>query len=500
MAPSDRWGSGAFVREPSSSHQGGRGRRVMRSSALVLLPFICLASAGAWWGLHRDQLHEARAEVLVAPLVGNPFSPEAGGDDLVKLTTEAELVTSDAVAQLAASRLPGRPSVAQVLAGVKVKVPPNTQVLAIVVSDRSAEGAKLRAQTLATTFLNYRTARMQSAVFDRSARVKELIAQRTKEMRADIDTLGRLTSSSAQAIQLRQQVLDLTSQISALRTQLAGLESTARDPGQVVTPAALKTSLLGSPALLGIVGGSAAGLLAGVVLVAVRRRVDDRVTTPADLAPAGLAVLGPARPDNAEDSRRMRTGLLAAVEQRPMVVMIAAAAATPVRVRCADGLAGSLGSAGLEVIVVDAAGDRGETWPPSHLGFSDLITGASGVDDALAGTAPHVSRLGVGHLPGVLDDLVDSPETEVLVEELRKRADVVLIVAGPAGSTRARSLVRLADAAFLEVLEGRTRLADLRDGVDQLTQAGGQVRGAIYIRAEHVAARDGDRGRKLTAS
>lgn len=473
---------------------------MLRTVALALVTTLCGAGAGGWWGMQRHQVHEARAEVLVAPLVGNPFSPEAGGDDLVKLTTEAELVTSDAVARLAARRLPGRPAVAQMLAGVKVKVPPNTQVLAIVVSDRSAEGAKLRAQALATTFLNYRVARMQSAVFDRSARVKELIAQRTKEMRADLDTLGRLTSTSAQAIQLRQQVLDLTSQVSALRTQLAGLESTARDPGQVVTPATLKTSLLDSPTLLGIVGGSVAGLLAGVVLVAVRRRVDDRLTTPADLAPAGLAVLGPARPDSPEDSRRMRTGLLAAVEQRPMVVMIAAASATPARVRCADALAGSLGSAGLEVIVVDAAGDRSETWPPAHLGFSDLITGASAVDDALSATAPHVSRLGIGHLPRVLDDLVDSPETEVLVEELRKRADVVLIVTGPAGSTRARSLVRLADAAFLEVLEDRTRLGDLRDGVDQLTQAGGQVRGAIYIRAEHVAARDGERGRRQTAS
>jgi capsular polysaccharide biosynthesis protein len=449
----------------------------------VLVLVVAGAVAGGWLATQRPQDHEARASVLVAPLLGNPFSPEAGGDDLVNLTTEAELVTSDAVGKLVSDRLPGKPSVAGVLAGVSVKVPANTQVLVITVRQPSKAEALRRAQEFATTFLAYRQARMQSAVFDRSARVKELITQRSAEMRADVQKLGTLPSSSAQLIPLRQQVLDLTSQISDLRTQLAGLESASRDPGQVVTPAAAHASLLDNPQTLGVAGGAAVGLVLALLAGGVRRRVDDRVRDPQELDALDVPVLGVTDTGDPVGCRRVRTALLTAVPKRPMVVSVVRVGTSPRPLGYVGELAGSLGSAGFEVIVVDAAGDAADQ-VPAAAGLSELIRypDPGAVDDALSGEGGFVGRLGPGNASGLLDDLIDSPGTELLLQELRKRADVVLIVAGAAGSVRARSLARLADASVMEVVEGRSGLGEIRDAVATIEQSGGRVVGAIYLR------------------
>lgn len=469
--------------EPQSPRAARTVLRVARRLVPVLLLVIVGAAAGGWLGAQRGQDHQARASVLVTPLLGNPFSPEAGGDDLVNLTTEAELVTSDAVGQLVADRLPGKPEVTDVLSGVTVKVPANTQVLVISVRHPNRAEAVRRAQAFATTFLSYRKARMQSAVFDRSARVKELITQRSAEMRADVEKLAQLPSTSARVIPLRQQVLDLTSQISDLRTQLAALESASRDPGQVVTPAAVHRSLLDNQAAAGAAAGALGGLVLALAIGGLRRRVDDRVREPQDLAALDLAVLGPTDVGDPAGGRRVRTALLTAIPKRPMVVSVTGVGGAQPPLRSVDELAGSLGSAGLEVIVVDAA-SVARAQVPAALGLSDLIADPDpgAVDDALSDAAPHVARLGVGHAPRLLDDLVDSPGTDVLLQELRKRADVVLVAAGAAESVRARALARLVDASVVEVVEDRSGLAEVRDAVEALEQSGGHVVGAIYLR------------------
>lgn len=472
--------------DAEGAHAVGWLRWGVRTLVPVLALMVLGAAVGGWWGVQRGEVHEARASILISPLLGNPFSPEGGGDDLVNLTTESELVTSDAVARLVSDRLPGRPEVSAVLAGTSVTVPPNTQVLRISVQHRRSAEALRRAQLFATTFLAFRTARMQSAVFDRTARVEELVTQRTTEMRAHVAELAKLPEKSARVIPLRQQVLDLTSQISELRTQLAGLQSASRDPGQVVSPAELRAPMFGaSPAVVSLVGGAVAGLALGLVLAAVRRRADDRVRVPDDLAELDLPVFGPADPLSAEGCRRVRTALLTAVPQRPMVVLLATPAPSPPQLT--EGLAGALGSAGLEVIVVDGLG--GTERPSAAIGLSDLIAEEGGVDDALIETAPHVARLGVGRAPAVLDDLVDSPATEAVVQDLRKRADVVLLSVGPARSTCSRSLARLADAALIEVVEDRSTLAEVHDAVDQLRESGGRVVGAVYVRHEQTGSR-----------
>jgi Mrp family chromosome partitioning ATPase len=68
-----------------------------------------------------------------------------------------------------------------------------------------------------------------------------------------------------------------------------------------------------------------------------------------------------------------------------------------------------------------------------------------------------------------------------VLQDLRKRADVVLVSVGPAGSIRARSLARLADAALIEVVEDESTFAGVRDAVDLLRENSGRIVGLVFV-------------------
>ena len=91
--------------QETGQRQGGLMRHTGRTLLLVVVLTLCGAAAGGWLGSQRTDEHEAEAAILISPLLGNPFTPEASGDNLVNLTTEAELVASDPVAQLVSDKM-----------------------------------------------------------------------------------------------------------------------------------------------------------------------------------------------------------------------------------------------------------------------------------------------------------------------------------------------------------------------------------------------------------
>ena len=80
-------------------------------------------------GLRRAEDHTAQASILVSPLDGNPYYPSGRGDDLINLETEAQLMKSDPVANAVAERIGDPGSTADMLSGLSVSVPANTQIL-----------------------------------------------------------------------------------------------------------------------------------------------------------------------------------------------------------------------------------------------------------------------------------------------------------------------------------------------------------------------------------
>src|SRR4051795_2921852 len=95
---------------------------------------FCMLGALAY-GQVRHTSYDADTTVIVYPVVGAPFSDQQTGNQLVDLSTEAQLVRSDGVAQLAQQRLESEGysnlTIPGLIARVTATVETNAQVLRI---------------------------------------------------------------------------------------------------------------------------------------------------------------------------------------------------------------------------------------------------------------------------------------------------------------------------------------------------------------------------------
>jgi succinoglycan biosynthesis transport protein ExoP len=475
---------------------GGRGALLRRSAGLAVALGLLGGAAGAWAGHGRDAVHEATSVILLDPLEGNPFSPDRG-DDLVNLATEAELVTSDAVGRAVAGEV-GADDPADVLSGVSVEVPVNTQLLRITVAHPDAAVAVTRAQAFAQAYLDYRATRTESAVFDRGAHLAEQTRAAEASLARRFEQLESTLPGQPRRTQLEQQIEVLTVQLAQLRTEQAALRTTGQQPGEVVTPAAVDAA---GPVPM-TVAGAAAGALAGVALAvgltAARIRREGRISTALDLTSAGYDVLG-----GAEEPDAVRARVLVAQPGRPLVLLLAGVGpAGDEEPYAAAAIAASFARARLETIHVDLSGRRAvpeptdaepaevsaeESEEPDALGdrgpgLLDVLQEIAAVDDALTSVAPHLQRMTVGDTPvvGDLDDLAAAPGMPPLFADLRKRADVVVVSGTALPAPVTQLLLLQADTVVLWATRHRTRYADLDESAELVRGAGVTLGGVVY--------------------
>ncbi len=479
-----------------------RPQRRRRFAAAGLLLCLLLASVGAaaglWWAAERgDQQATAQAVVLVRPLEGNAFNPSSTGTDLVNMETESQLVESSVVTGLAAKRL-GDTTGAELREGLSVTVPPNTQLVEVAAQGADAQEAVDRAQVLSKTFLAFRSDRAESDLFDRRARLQEQIRGREQQRREIVVKLGRAAQGSNAAVVRQQQITDLTTQLGELRVQLAELDASSTDPGQVVTTAeAMSPSLLGRAWVLAALG-ALIGLALGLILLGGRRRLDEHVHGPEDLAHVGVPVLG-RLPGPADERPRavggMRAALLAAHPDRPLVIGVAAGASadTDGCLEATAELTGELGLAlrrsGMVVAVLDLA-SRGSSptgvggGPDSPLlALSTLLEAQQDVSEVLA------RRRASGRALAIVNDLGDdamadraaSPEMASLLAALRQVADAVVVDMGSLEDTGAQSLADAVDAVVLTVREGSSTFGELEGAIERLPLWGGRLAGMVCV-------------------
>lgn len=473
-----------------------------RVLALVLVLGIVGAAAGTWWGQRAEGSRDASAVILINPLYGNPFSPQGRGDDLVNLETEAQLVTSDTVAQRVSQRIGRGETIDEVLAGVRVKVSPNTQILEIHVRLASAELARERAQAFAATYLTYRRLITVRTVAEQSDQLLAQISKLNRNLRHKTVVLGDLSAGSARARLLDQQINEITSQVGQLRTLLATATSASLDPGQIVTPATVvEPGLLDGPVPMGALG-LLAGVMGALVLATALARRDDVIRDPTVLSASEIPVLGSVAhpPDVAPGAMgAVRSALLAADPRRPLVVLVATAAPGNVVAATPLGLSSALAHGRLETVLVDLVGgldpeilvhpDGGRS------GLVDLLLETTTPDEALVSVGPHLMAMGTGSRADRLDDLVAAPEMGLVLLDLGKRADVVVVVGGPFSEPRTQALARQVDLVIVEVHGGRTTLSHLDEALRSLSQYGGELAGLVYVappRRRRRPARDHD--------
>lgn len=478
------------------------GRSVRRGALALMLLALLGGSAGAVFGVRSAQEHSAQATVLVAPLEGNPYSPEGRGDELVNLATEAEIVSSDTVGQLVADTTGA--ALGEVLAGLTVSVPPNTQILTIGYTATEKETAVVRAQAFADEFLRFRQSRAMDLVDSRERRYEQQISGHEEELAARVRELTSANSVGARAL-AREQIDGLTVQIGQLRSQLAQLQATPADPGQVVSPATIRRpGLLSTPLAFGALGALAAVAL-GLAFLLARMRSENRVHHVDDLVAAGVPVLGTVASDDhrwasalvrigdSQDTspamsqalQSARVALLTEETRRPVSILMVSAARQMGAPASALAVALAAAMSHFDVILVDAS-DSPEGMAPlvegqGDKGLRQVLEGEIQVESALTQLHDHLRYLPAGTGEEDLDNLVMSPEMGVLVQQLTAQAALVIVAAGAAQDARARALTSVTDSLVVEVAAGAVQLEELTAVLHPATGPASELLGVLFV-------------------
>ncbi|WP_240044622.1 hypothetical protein, partial [Nocardioides albidus] len=412
-------------------------RRMLRLALVAMLVAAVAASAAVMWARRLQTEHVATAVIMVHPLEGNAYSPGGRGDDLVNLETEAQVLRSDAVARTVLDQLGEKGEPSDLLSAVDVTVPPNTQLLQITTRGPDDATAVARASAFADVYLQFRRSRTESAVYERTSRIEELVDLRESERDASVKQLDELDPDAPERELIEQQVQEVVVQISSLRAQLAAAQAVGLDPGQLVTPGQLVgAGPWADPVRSGIAAGGL-GLLLVLSLAVVRagRPAADVVRDLADLADldhrdgAGVPALGvvhtPVRADS-DVIAQTRSVVLAVGSDRPAVVAVAAPRQGEVRTFAA--LADAFARARYEVVAIDL------TDLAVVAAISELVRQEAEVDDVLRADGHfrnhlHPTRPRRAASAEVADfgHLAASAEMRRSLAELAKRADLVLV-------------------------------------------------------------------------
>lgn len=475
----------------------------LRNSAVLILVLTAIgAVVGTAAGLQRADRRTAEASILVSPLEGNPFSPSGRGDDLVNLETEAQLVGSEAVARDVAARLGESDTTSELLGGLDVSVPANTQILTISYTAGSDAVAVRRAQGFADAYLDFRKARSEQIVRARTERIQSQINDQNASL-ASLLAKSAIERNAARRSLLREQIRGVTAQISQLRSQLAELQTGTVDPGQVITPASAKggQSLAGT-ALYAFLG-ALLGLALALLIVVVRARAENRLHDADDVGPSGLPLLGSistnevlatqagiAALDRDGDFelgpglQSLRVAVLSRERRRPARILYAAAEEGPTAPRTALGLAYAAAASGLTTVLVDATGRSSEITRflglEESAGFTDVLAGQTPLEAGMTRITDHLLVLPAGGADPRADDLLTGPALGTVFEHLDGIADLVIIATGPMGTARSKALAMVSDSTVLEAVESQSRLGDLVAVTDDPTLSGSLL-GVVFV-------------------
>jgi hypothetical protein len=406
-----------------------------RTVATTTLLGLVLA---AGWMLITPTTYEGAAEVLVRPTLVDPLETRARIDQMVFMDSEIQLGSTLEIAQrahdgLVAQGVPA-PAPEQLLAGVRLFTPPNSQVLRFEYRSHDRGLARAVAQAFATVYLD---SRREQAMAMRDQSVAALAADlhnRQKQLDRAIAAISQMPRPSAPRSIASGQAERLAAQVAERQRSLATVASWSTDPGEVVRAAAPAVRGGVSRRLL-VASSTAGGWLAGVLLLGWRYR-RGRWVVPARLAARRLGV--PLMDHHGDDRARR-------------------ASATEIAGRLA-------GSGARRVGVV-----------PSSAGPADESTVVE-LADALAATG-----LAVGVVGTPTSDLADPEGVREVVG--RVPGDIVLVACPPAGTSQAVAVARALDSAVLTVpprvawheVAGSARLVESAGAVTAGILADGQV-------------------------
>jgi capsular exopolysaccharide synthesis family protein len=476
---------------------------------IVVTTLVFLGLAAAYTFL-RTPIYTATSKVLVKPTGVNPADIGAAGNErLVNIETEAELVQSEAVANLAADELGEDAMTASLLKRVSVGIPANSQILEVSCSDPRPEKATACSRAFANAYLAYRSEQAVGDLKNQTKAIDEEVSALNDEIAEQNEILQSEPASSQAYQDAESRKSDLQAQIFVLTSQKVDLSGINTDPGSVVSEAQVPTKPSSPNHELDFALGLFAGVFGGIGLSFLKQRTDNKIRERHQLeATIGAPVLaviprveGWRRRDEAklitmtdplapaaEAYRVLRPVLLAAAADRGVkVVMVASAMAGEGKSTTAANLSVVLTQAGRRVALLTADLRR----PRAHEffevrnepGISDVLTGNA----ELAEIAQRCDTVGgdlwiyaAGRQRAHPAELLQSRQMQRILEDLRESYDFVILDCPPVlAVSDALPLIPLSDGVlFVTDAESTTR-EQVALSRDRLVQMGARVLGAI---------------------
>ena len=435
---------------------------VLRRRWWIILVLACvgIVAAGAYIATSpKGYTATATVNVTATGISQNQGSGAVAGgrtSSAVNLDTEVQIVQSSSVAAIAASDLHSSLTPQALVKNISVAVPPNSSVLQISCSARSAQQSADCANAFADAYLTNRTA---TATNTDNAELKSIRGQLTtlEKRTAQLSIQSRsLPVNSPQRASAQAQLQTAASQLRALANQSAALSASgaAASGGSIITKATPPTTPSSPKKKLILPSGLLAGLLIGLVIAFAWDKRDTRIKNPRSLGHLGVPTLialsakdldgqtlADPRSRAGQEFSELARSTTASLSQDHQLVLVAGASAGAAASVVAANLAAALTRTHSAVILVCAGGSgttgllgvpesrRLDTRAAAELAAGDLSV------DALALQPAGFPGLRLIVLAEDLHDL-HHKEARVLAEQLREYADYTVVEA-PAGSTRA---------------------------------------------------------------
>ncbi|MGZ4796484.1 MAG: hypothetical protein ACXV8T_11365 [Acidimicrobiia bacterium] len=467
-----------------------RRRRKLVAGCTIVAVF--LAALWTWWS---GPQYESQASVVIRPILTGPFDQSRIDD--VGAGTEAKVLDSTVVAELAAKKLHRSPADAPLLLQhLTVDNPIGTLILNITYAAATPDDARRGAQAFADAYLSNR---QHTADGVKARAMQRLQSQRSELDRELNDALTTIAASPAGSdarttAESRRDVL--LTQITQLQSSSSALASVDTSPGQLIRPANLPSGRSGPSPALTFAGAAVLGALLGAGLGFVKERRDPRVrsrqvltdaigTDPlAELAPLSSAKPLPAATDPvgvaASAFRRLRVSVWPRRGTGPHRVLIT----TPTNAATSDTVANNLaitaarGGWSTLLAWTAPAGDGGL--------LNDEYDESEDTDDTplekLLLRTPDYEGLAV--LPALTpaDQHVAPDVVSERLGELEGEFDIELLVGAPVlGSPEAFELCPLVDGTLLVFDVARDTRADLERCIDALSSTGTPVLGVVAV-------------------
>ncbi|HEX5301547.1 MAG TPA: Wzz/FepE/Etk N-terminal domain-containing protein [Streptosporangiaceae bacterium] len=472
---------------------------------------LCVLGALAYLKL-TPKTYSASASVYVTPTAAgqgnNQLANSRTSGSAVNLDTEAVVVKSGQVAQIAAKTLKSPLSPGALAAQVTVAVPPNSEVLQISCSAGKPQAAADCAQAFAKAYLQNRDTQAAQSI---SAQLKSLQSKIASLQKTAAGLSAQIASLPSNAPSRASAQTDLNadnSELTQLSNQVAALTTAAaaNSGGSVITDAVPPAASSPTTPKKKIVlpSGLVAGLVIGFGLAYLRDRRDKRIRGAHDVErflglPAMLTVpavssgerVASASLGSGQPTVELAHAVAAELGRGDHILLVAGVSPGPTGGMVAADLAAGLARTHATTVLVcahsDSAAPRALLGAADGRGLSDMLAGVASLEEVIHETAiPGLTVV----TPGTHRSFTAAQRTlaaaDKLVTQLRATAQYVVIdVQATQEEADTFTLAQFADGALVVVEERRTTRDEAIETIRRLRLFGTHVLGVVLSSARH---------------